>query len=262
MTAQNLTVMSYNIRLDTPSDSADSWPHRKKSVVQMIQKHQVDILGTQEGLTHQIKELGEFLPDYQWVGVGRDDGKEAGEMMAIFFKKSRFDLLNSGHFWLSEQPDVPGTRSWNSACARMLTWVQLQDKISGNIFFHFNSHFDHISAEARAKGAQLIGGKLPQIAQNALTFFTADMNFTPKDPVYQNLQKTWFDSQKLATKAKHQNSSFNAFRSRKEGMLIDYIWINNPQKVKVKSYEIDESKNEKSRFPSDHFPVIVKLKLL
>ncbi len=262
MQAQNLTIMSYNLRFDNPRDSANNWQFRKEALAQLVQKHQPDLLGTQEGLYQQIVDLADLLPDYQWIGVGRDDGKQAGEMMAIFYRPARVELLAAGHFWLSELPLEAGSRSWESACARMLTWGKFRDRHTGKLFWHFNTHFDHYSAQARAMGARLINRKLPEIAAEGLSFLTADMNFTPQDATYQIVAEKWADCQKLASKIRHQNSSFNGFAARKPNMLIDYVWVNAPQAVKVKSYEIDESKKSDGRFPSDHFPLIIRLKIL
>jgi hypothetical protein len=144
-----IRVMSFNIRLNTPADSANAWPHRKEMVASMMRFHRADLTGVQEALKDQMDDLTKLLPEFGWMGVGRDDGKEAGEYSAIFYLKDRFAVLEQNTFWLSESPEKPGSMGWDAACVRIVTWAKFKDKRMGKAFYHFNTHFDHIGEKAR-----------------------------------------------------------------------------------------------------------------
>lgn len=137
-----LNVATFNLRMDTPKDGDNAWPNRKEMVKGLIRFHDFDIFGTQEGFKHQLDNILE-LGNYAYIGAGRDDGKEAGEHSAIFYKKDRFEVLDKGNFWFSETPDVPG-KGWDAVCCnRICSWGKFKDKVSGQVFFFFNSHYDH-----------------------------------------------------------------------------------------------------------------------
>ena len=138
-----VNVMSFNIRYDNPEDSLDNWRYRKDRVANAIHFYDVDILGTQEVLHNQLEDLKLRLPEYGVVGVGREDGKEKGEYSALWYKKDRFNVLDSGYFWLSETPEVAGSKGWDGACERIASWVKLQDKVSGKEYFALNTHLDY-----------------------------------------------------------------------------------------------------------------------
>jgi len=124
----NIQVMSFNIRYNSPSDGKNAWPNRKQMVAQTIRFHKVDIIGVQEALYNQILDLQSLLPEYDWRGVGRDDGQKKGEFTPIFYKKDCFHVIQTGNFWLSEDPDRPGSRDWDAACPRLVTWIEFKDK--------------------------------------------------------------------------------------------------------------------------------------
>src|SRR5688572_30355099 len=126
-----LRVMSFNIRYGTAKDGPNHWDLRRDLLVDTIRKFDPDLLGTQETLLEQAEYLAEKFPQYDWLGVGRDDAKRKGESVAIFWRKDRFEKLDAGHFWLSETPEVPGSKSWDTALTRMTTWVKLRDKKAG-----------------------------------------------------------------------------------------------------------------------------------
>ena len=130
-----VNVMSFNIRYDNPEDSLDNWEYRKERAANAIRFYDVDILGTQEVLHNQLEDLKQRLPEYGVIGVGREDGKEKGEYSALWYKKERFNLLDSGYFWLSETPEVAGSKGWDGACERIASWAKLQDKVSGKDLF-------------------------------------------------------------------------------------------------------------------------------
>ena len=153
---QSVTVMSYNIRLDTEADGINQWKNRTDKVATLLKKYNPDLLGVQEAMHNQMMDLQKELPDYAFVGVGRDDGKEKGEYSAIFYKKDKFEMLKQNTFWLSETPEVPGSKSWDAAITRVVTFAVLKDKSSGKSFIYSNTHFDHVGREARKQSATLI----------------------------------------------------------------------------------------------------------
>jgi endonuclease/exonuclease/phosphatase family metal-dependent hydrolase len=143
-----LRIATYNLRYNNAGDGLDAWPNRKEMVKNLVRHYDFDVFGTQEALRGQLNDVAE-IPEYAFVGRGRDDGKEAGEHSAIFYKKARLKLLQTGDFWLSETPDKPG-KGWDAKCCnRICTWAKFQDLQSGQQFFFFSVHFDHEGVEAR-----------------------------------------------------------------------------------------------------------------
>ena len=151
--AQSYEVMTFNIRLNVASDSLNAWPHRKDKVASQILYHNVDILGVQEALHDQMIDLKQRLPGMKYIGVARDDGKMKGEYSAIFYDTMKFSLLESSTFWLSLTPEQPGSKSWDAAITRIVSWAKFQDRKSRKIFFVFNTHFDHMGVVARKESA-------------------------------------------------------------------------------------------------------------
>jgi endonuclease/exonuclease/phosphatase family metal-dependent hydrolase len=162
--SQPLHVMSFNIRLNVKSDSLNAWPFRKDLVAAQVLFHEIHLLGVQEALHEQMLDLQQRLPDFKYAGVARDDGKQKGEYSAIFYDTARLKLLHSETFWLSESPTIPGSKSWDAAITRVVTWAKLLDRKSGIMFFAFNTHFDHMGKEARRQSARLILEKVHAIA--------------------------------------------------------------------------------------------------
>ena len=171
-----LRVMSFNIRYNTPSDSANAWPYRKDLAASMIRFHHADLAGLQEALKGQIDDLVERLPGYGWFGVGRDDGRERGEFSAIFYRRDRVELLEGSTFWLSEEPDSVGSIGWDADYTRIVTWGRLRDRATGRVFFHFNTHFDHLGEQARLESARLLVTRVKEIAGTAPVIVTGDFN--------------------------------------------------------------------------------------
>lgn len=171
-----LRVMSFNIRFNTARDSANAWPHRKDLAASMIRFHHANLAGLQEALKGQIDDLAERLPGYGWFGVGRDDGRDKGEFSAIFYRRDRFELLEESTFWLSEEPEVIGSKGWDAAITRIVTWGKLRDRSTGKVFFHFNTHFDHRGVRAREESASLLLTKIKEIAGTTPVIVTGDFN--------------------------------------------------------------------------------------
>ncbi|MEZ4952116.1 MAG: endonuclease/exonuclease/phosphatase family protein [Saprospiraceae bacterium] len=249
---EDIKLMTYNIRYNNPGDGPNWWELRKGKVADLILKHSPDVLGVQEAVEGQMRQLDSFLLEYKYYGVGRDDGKTKGEYSAIFFKKEKFKSLDSGTFWLSETPEVIGSVGWDAAMERICSWVHLENNISKKSFFVFNAHFDHIGKEARKNSASLIIEKIKEIAGNAPVVFMGDLNFKPDDAPYPIILKNGFNDSFIN---KGETCTFTGFEvADAECRRIDYIFTN--QIWAINSFLIDDENNGQY-FPSDHSPVIV-----
>ena len=260
---QPLNVMSFNIRLNTASDSLNAWPYRKDNVASQILFHDAHIVGVQEALHNQMVDLRERLKGYKYVGVGRDDGKEKGEYSAIFYDTSRLQVLKSETFWLSQTPEVPGSKSWDAAITRVVTWAQMKDRKTGKTFFAFNTHFDHMGKVARAESARLLLQKVKTIAGKSPVVVTGDFNATPTDePIMVVVDKgnadRLIDAKEVsATPHYGPTGTFTGFKAKETtNDPIDYIFIKNGFKV-LKHATLSQS--WQGRFSSDHYPVLAVL---
>jgi len=256
--------MTFNIRMNTPQDRENAWPHRKELAAGTISFYGAVVAGLQEVLEPQLRDLETLLPEYRWVGVGRDDGREAGEFCPIFFLKERFRLLDSGTFWLSETPDKPGLKGWDAACARVVTWARLQDAGSGTILSVFNTHFDHVGETAQRESARLLLRKIAAVPASDEIVVTGDFNCTEKDPAYLLLvsgskMSILQDARHASLRPPYGSSfSFNGFEAdRKEGELIDHIFVG-PRVSVLRSGVLSDRWD--GRVASDHFPVVAEIR--
>jgi endonuclease/exonuclease/phosphatase family metal-dependent hydrolase len=264
--ARAVRVMTFNIRLNTPADGTNAWPLRKGLAAGTISFHRPHIAGLQEVLRDQLRDLEVTLPDYAWVGAGRDDGKEAGEYNPIFFLKERFRLLGASTFWLSETPDRPGVKGWDAACARVVTWARLRDEWTGQVLVAFNTHFDHVGETARLESAALVLGAIRRIAGDAPFVLTGDFNCTREDPAYRRLVSgpgrppLLRDARDVAAAPPYGPSySFTGFRADFESPLpIDHIFVG-PSIDVLRSGILPGT--WAGRFVSDHNPVLADVRL-
>jgi len=257
--AQQINVATYNIRLKTSHDVGNMWEDRKAAVTNLIKFHEFDIFGIQEGFIEQIKDMQTDLADYSYVGVGRDDGKEKGEHSAIFFKKERFKLINSGTFWLSDTDITKPNKGWDAALPRICTWGVFEDKKNGKQFIFMNTHFDHIGIVARPESAKLILQKAKEFAKNLPLILTGDFNVDQNDEAYFTLanSKVVQDVYNLAQIKYEPNSTFNDWgKAIKPAERIDHIFVTKPFKVRKYGILTD---TYLGKFPSDHFPVFAQL---
>lgn len=256
--AQPMKVMTYNIRLDTPVDSVNQWPKRMEKVFELIRKHDPDILGVQEAIHHQLMDLVKNLPEYDYIGVGRDDGKTKGEYSAILYKRDRFDALQQNTFWLSETPEVPGSKSWDAAITRVASWGKFKDKRTKKEFLLINTHFDHIGKEARQKSAELLKGKSAELVGSLPVIITGDFNCTREDPPYISIM----DGKRLTLIDPAPTPAPGTFCSFKvNGIVcraIDYIFHSTQWKASGYTVITD---NDGKYYPSDHLPVMVTFQL-
>lgn len=250
---QSINLMSYNIRYNNPNDGPNWWKKRKEKVTNIIKKHSPDVMGLQEVLKSQLFYLDSILADYNFYSVGREDGKMAGEHASIFYKKNKYQLKNSGTFWLSNTPEKISV-GWDAAMERICSWVFLMDKKSGKSFYVFNAHFDHLGEIARKKSADLIIKRIEEIAKGETVFFMGDLNFEPSDAPYDIILKNGFLDSYKNTKIDCTYTGFDV--KKKNCKRIDYIFTS--EKLKIKSFIIDD-KNDGHNFPSDHLPVITKV---
>jgi len=261
--SQELNVMTFNIRYNTKNDSLNAWPYRKDNAASQIRFHNVHILGVQEALHEQVMDLSQSLSQYKYIGVGRDDGKTKGEYAAIFYDTSRLKLLGSSTFWLSLTPETPGSRSWDAAITRIVTWAKFTDVRSKKTFFVFNTHFDHIGQEARRESAKLIKQKVKDIAGVNPVIITGDFNAHPSDEpikilVDENDPNKFIDTKAVSTTPHYgPQGTFNGFASKeRDNEPIDFIFIKGKWKV---LQHATLSQTWGGRFSSDHFPVFAKL---
>ena len=256
---ETIRVASYNLRMDTPSDSLNAWPHRKENVKSLIQYHDFDIVGTQEGFLHQLQDLME-MPGYAYFGAGRDDGQDAGEHSAILYKKDRFEVIDSGNFWLSETPDKPGL-GWDATCCnRIASWVKFTDNHTGKAFFVFNVHFDHQGVVARRESGKLMLAKIAAIAQGEPVICTGDFNSTPETEQIKGMAAALQDAYTATQMPPYGPvGTSNGFRfTAPFKNRIDYVFVSNHFKVLTYA-ALTDAKDQ--RYPSDHLPVVARVLL-
>lgn len=265
MMSQELNVMTFNIRLNTSADSLNAWPYRKDKVASQILFHEAHIIGVQEALHDQMVDLQQRLPKYKYAGVGRDDGKEKGEYSAIFYDTTRLQALQTKTFWLSETPEVAGSKSWDAAITRIVTWIKFRDKKTKKIFFAFNTHFDHIGQVARRESANILLQNVKKIAGTIPAVITGDFNAQPADePIRVILDPSnplrLTDSKEISLKPHYgPTGTFNGFKEKeRDDQPIDYIFLKGKWKV---LNHATISQTWEGRFASDHFSVIARLLL-
>jgi endonuclease/exonuclease/phosphatase family metal-dependent hydrolase len=260
--AQELKVMTYNIRLDIGVDGKNAWQLRKEFLTSQIQFYEPDIFGIQEAKPNQVIDISNALPKYSYVGIGRD-GEGNGESSNIYYKKERFILKKTNTFWLSETPDKI-SQGWDAAFNRVCTYALFNDSIANRHIWVFNTHLDHIGEVARTKGIQLILNKIAELnTQNYPVIFMGDFNSEPNTERIISLQNQMDDSRTVSKeKPFGPSGTFNGFKHKKPvKVLIDYIFISKNNTLKVQKYGIlSDSKDLK--YPSDHLPVFVKLSYL
>jgi endonuclease/exonuclease/phosphatase family metal-dependent hydrolase len=258
---QQFRVMTFNIRYDNAGDGVNRWSERVDEVAALIRKYDPDIIGVQEALNHQLKDLVRLLPDYSWYGVGRDDGKEKGEYCAIMIKSGRFGLMEEKTFWLSEIPEVPGSKSWDAAITRIATRTRLFDKETKKEFLVMNTHFDHVGKAARKNSASLIKAYLTGYYESKQIpiILTGDFNFERSEDPYKLLtaeHSILLDSRPLGD---HQGTYCGFEVGGMECKSIDYIfhtsdWI-------VRKYKVITD-NDAKHYPSDHLPVLAEFEMV
>lgn len=257
--AQNLKVMTYNIRLDVASDGENSWTHRKDYFNSQIQFYEPDVFGIQEATPNQVIDIATALPEYNHVGIGRE-GEGKGESSNIFYKKKHLKIHSSATFWLSETPNKI-SRGWDAACNRVCTYALFEDQKNKQMFWIFNTHLDHMGEEARTKGIELILHKMKELnTKNYPIIFMGDFNLEPSSEKIIALKKVMNDTRDFSeNKPFGPSGTFNDFKHNESvTLLLDYIFISQQNTFKVKKFAVlSDSKDLK--YPSDHLPVYTEL---
>lgn len=255
-----LKVMTFNIRYANPDDGPDYWDNRREAVVRMVREVQPGVMGIQEGLAQQVAFLDSALTGYSYVGVGRDDGREAGEFAAVFYNDSLYKEVAEGHFWLSETPDS-ACLGWDAVCVRMATWVKLRDRVTGREFVVFNTHFDHVGVVARRESAKLLLERVHGFGDSIPTVVMGDFNFPVTDASLAPLvEAPTFREVRGAALSKPQGDSlpdytYRGFGHGEPAELIDHLFV---QGFAPRSYEI-VTEGYGVPYLSDHLPVVARL---
>ncbi|GHU78651.1 endonuclease [Bacteroidia bacterium] len=260
-----LNIMSFNIRYDNPEDSLNSWQYRKDIAAQTIKDYHADIVGTQEVLVNQLNDLKDRLPEYNAIGVGRQDGIDQGEYSALLYKKDRFTVLESGTFWLSETPEVAGSKGWDGACERIATWAILEDSNSKKQVFAINTHLDHIGKVARQEGVSLLLERTQSLSKGLPVIVTGDFNSRPESDVIKHVTDTsnlgyLVNAKDVALEKSGTDWTFHGFGEvpLERRSFIDYIFVSPNIKV-LKHTVIPEELNGK--FISDHSVITATIQI-
>lgn len=251
-----IKYISYNIRYANASDGDNAWDIRKPATKEMIEREQPDVFGLQEALIGQLQYIDSNFPQYSRVGVGRDDGKEDGEFMAVYYRNDKFKLLENGNFWLSETPDQC-SMGWDAACKRIVTWAKLKDLDSKKVFYVFNTHLDHVGEVAREQSILLIVKKIDEIVKKdkAPVFLSGDFNSNVSSPIFDPLKNIMKDSRAILPESEWI-PTYNSFGNGGDSM-IDYIFYKNAEVQDFKTLNGDYGKP----YISDHYPVMAKMKI-
>lgn len=261
----DLRVMSFNLRVRTIFDGPNIWDARRGSVVDRVREFDPDLLGTQEGLAGQTDYLKTQLPEYAFIGVGRDDGGRFGEMCGVFFRSARFEAVDSGHFWLSQKPERPGSHGWGAMFPRMVTWVKLRPRDGGQTICWFNTHFDAWNRKARFESAKLLRQRMTTIAGALPCVVTGDFNADEDTDCYRTMlipgtsvEQALSDTYRVANRTRSkEEGTIHSFSGSRRGERID--WILASAQFAVVNADIDRTRG-RGGYPSDHFPVTATLR--
>lgn len=256
--SQDLKVMTYNIRLSVDSDKENSWNNRKDDALALMSYYHPDYFGVQEAIPQQMIDIKTNLKDYDFVGVGRDDGKNQGEYSAIFYDKNKFEVTKSGTFWLSETPEKP-SKGWDAAYNRVCTYAFFKIKKTGKQFLAMNLHFDHVGDVARVNSAKLILEKIKKLnPKNVPLTLTGDFNLTddsePIKIMSKSLDNVFYHSKKTHYGPKGTFTGFDINTIPQD--RIDYIFVKG---FEVLSNRTINDRRENLLYPSDHFPILAEI---
>jgi len=270
----DLLVMTFNIRYGTADDGENNWDKRKDLAVDVLRRHHPDVVGLQEALRSQLDDIRAALPEYGELGVGRDDGKTKGEYSAILYRKDRLDVNDSGTFWLSDTPEVPGSTTWGNQITRICTWGRFVPKSSGRAFYLFNTHLDHQSQPSREKSVVLLDERIATRKHPDPAIVTGDFNAGESNPAVRYLKReaplpaypsgpggsaeVFVDTFRLLHLEATDVGTFHSFTGERTREKIDYIFVLPGTKV-LQAAIVHDHQDE--RYPSDHFPVMALLRL-
>lgn len=253
-------MMTFNIRLNNPSDGKNAWTERQHDVIHLLTYYHPDVFGVQEALPEQMLGLQQGLKGYDHIGVGREDGKNKGEFSAVFYNKNVLKLLKSGNFWLSETPEIPG-KGWDAACERICTYALFQDLKTKKMFWTFNTHLDHVGKIARDKGSKLIVSKIAELNRSHLpVVLMGDFNGTESSDPYKNVIGSFVDSFYTSSSPHYGPlGTFTDFKTEEVPQnRIDYIFTKG---FSIQSHRHINDRRENLLYYSDHFPVLVSMEI-
>ena len=253
----DLKIISFNIRYNSWNniDDANGWPFRKEAVVNMILQEHPDAIGLQEALVDQLLYLDSSLPTYRRVGVGRDDGNEGGEFMAIYYDTTRLENVGYNTYWLSETPEVPSL-GWDAACRRTVTTLKLRDRHSGKEFVYLNTHLDHVGMVARAESAKFIASTIKDFPTDLPVILGGDMNSTIDDTIFNTFYANSLQSAKELSGSESNDITYNAF-GKGEGSAIDHFFVRNAKVSTFNTLTADYG----APYISDHYPIAITILL-
>jgi endonuclease/exonuclease/phosphatase family metal-dependent hydrolase len=273
--ALELTLSSFNIRYDNPAERDwRSWPNRVRRVVRSIRRMDPDVFGVQECLFGQAADLRASLPDYDFHGVGREDGARGGEFAAVFFRRERFERTHGGHFWLSDLPEQPGSMTWGNGQPRMVSWVRLVDRASGRGFSVFNTHWDHRNQHSREKAAPLIARRIatrphadePVVllgdfnateGNPAVAYFTGQAVTLAGEPL-PPLEPAMLDPYQKLHPQERNRRTLHFWEGHRSGPFkVDHILVSQGAEVEAAGIRVEATRQEQ---PSDHFPVWARVR--
>ncbi|NND08864.1 MAG: endonuclease/exonuclease/phosphatase family protein [Saprospiraceae bacterium] len=263
LSSDPIEVMTFNIRYDNPKDGVSAWPNRKDFVVALIEGYDPDFLGLQEALHHQCRDVRRGIKGYRWIGVGREDGDKKGEFAPIFYQKKDWELLNSGHFWLSSTPEKPSV-GWDAALERIATWGKFKHRDSDKEIFVFNTHFDHRGEQARLESIKLLREKIQSMTAETPFLLMGDFNFDTQSEPYLWITEPRNEFTIVDSKVISENipqgppGTFSGFvvTDNLPQRQIDHIFVD--KDTQVLTFEII-AKSRDGRYPSDHFPVFTQI---
>jgi len=266
--SEPLTLMSFNIRYGTANDGENHWTRRREMLFGLLREQDADLIGLQEALDFQIREIVAAVPGYAVVGIGRDDGRTAGEYSAILFRADRVRVAESGTFWFSDTPTVPGSRTWGNRITRICTWARFVDR-DGASFWHYNVHLDHESQPSRERSTELLARRIDgRPFPNDPVVITGDFNAGEDNPALALLiggakdsstPPRFVDTFRVLHASEREACTFTAFVfGTTKGPKIDYVLVQ--PGTEVMSAGIVRSDRER-RYPSDHFPVVARVRL-
>jgi len=258
--SQTTHIMSFNIRYDNPNDNENYWGNRKEDVVNLIEHYHPDFLGIQEGLLNQVEYIKNNTSNYAMIGIGRENGDKKGEFSAIFYDINAYELLEQNTFWLSDNPDTISI-GWDAVLERICTYGKFKNKITKEVIYIFNTHFDHIGKKAREMSARLILKKVSDITlESSKVIVMGDLNSEPQSETVK-IFKTKLSDGKEVTKKKFYGpfGTFNGFDINSiVKRRIDYIFIKN---LNVNSYQHIDDKRLNNFWVSDHLPVLITVSM-
>ena len=257
---KQINAMTYNIKLDYPKEGINSWDNRKDFMMNQIKFHEPDILGVQEALPNQMTDLDRLLVNYNYIGVGRDDGKNEGEYSAIFYNSNTYQVSKNGTFWLSETPNKVGM-GWDAVCNRVCTYGLFQNKKTAEQFWAFNTHFDHVGKVARMESVHLILKKIAEFnSENLPVILMGDFNLEPETENITLIKEVLSDSKAISKLTFGPEGTWNGFNFEEPvKRRIDYIFVSK-ETISVEKYAT-LSDSWDARYPSDHLPVIIQFKI-